>query len=579
MTWEEKIYTRLRRLYQTDEKADEALKKIRERLDKYEAPEKCADSPQTADGLLEIEGRCPSLTQKDTMLITYGDTLRAEGEPGLKTLIRFLDRYVGHAIEHVHLLPMYPYTSDDGFSVVDYRKINPALGSWDEIRELSRGYGMMFDAVINHVSRSSEWFRLFAEQKKPYTDYFIVCDPDDDYSQVARPRALPLLTKVDTADGEKYVWTTFSTDQIDLNFHSPDVLAEILDILVFFGRSGATFIRLDAIGYSWKKKGTSCLNLPEAHELVRLIHDVLTEYSPGTSLITETNVPQEENLAYFGDGTDEAQLVYQFPLPPLTMYTLITGDSSVMTRWLKEQKTPSEQTAFFNFLSSHDGIGLRPTEGILTPEQRELLVETTLRNGGQVSYKDNGDGTKSPYELNINYQDALAGPEDSDEVRIGRFLAAETLLISLQGMPGIYIHSLLGSRNDYLGAAVSGIPRRINRAQLELAQVEEWLSDQSSNRSRIFYELIRRLNIRRELQAFSPQEKQQVLEAGSSLIAFTRSQGDNQILVLINVTGQEATFEDPVIRGRDLLCEDTQVMPGRITLRPYQAAWLSGKEQ
>ena len=564
MTWEEKIYGRLKRLYQTQEKASEALEKIRQRLDKYRIEDQGVEKP---------------LTQEDTMLITYGDTLKTEGEPGLKTLIGFLDRYVGHAIRHVHLLPMYPYTSDDGFSVVDYRKINPVLGSWEEIRTLSSGYGMMFDAVINHVSRSSDWFRLFQEQKEPYTDYFIVCDPDEDYSRVARPRALPLLTKVDTAAGEKFAWTTFSTDQIDLNYQSPDVLAEILDILVFFGRSGATFIRLDAIGYSWKAKGTSCLNLPEAHELVKLIHDVLARYSPGTRLITETNVPQDENLAYFGDGTDEAQLIYQFPLPPLTMYTLLTGDSSVMTRWLAEQKAPSDQTAFFNFLSSHDGIGLRPTEGILTEEQRQLLVETTLRNGGKVSYKDNGDGTKSPYEMNINYQDALAGPEETDEVRIGRFLAAETLLISLQGMPGIYLHSLLGSRNDYMGAETSGIPRRINRAQLDERQVEAWLDDPSTNRSRIFHELIRRLNIRRQCPAFSPQEKQEVHDAGQSLIAFTRSEGEKQVFVLINVTGREVMYEDPLIRGKDLLDETSQITPGRIVLRPYQAVWLCDRPE
>ena len=574
MKWKDRIYDRLKVLYRTDEKAEEACTKLIEKLEKNYDGEGCC-----REELLKKDHR---LTQEDTMLITYGDTLACPGEAGLQTLGRFLKENVGNAISNVHLLPMYPYTSDDGFSVVDYRTINPKLGTWDDVRELADRYGLMFDAVINHVSRSSAWFRSFLAGEKPYTDYFIICDPNADYHQVARPRALPLLTKVETVSGEKYVWTTFSTDQIDLNFQSPDLLADILDTLVFFGRMGAAFIRLDAIGYSWKEEGTSCLNLPRTHELVKLIRDVLDHYAPGTRLITETNVPQEENLAYFGDGTDEAQLVYQFPLPPLTMYTFVTEDASVMNGWLKEQKVPSSDTAFFNFLSSHDGIGLRPTEGILSKEQRKLLEETTLRNGGFVSYKDNGDGTKSPYELNINYQDALAGPDEPDQTRIGRFLAALTLLLSLQGMPGIYIHSLLGSRNDYRGVEESGMPRRINRAQIELSALEKELRGDTC-RSAIFHELIRRLNIRRRHEAFSPQAGQTVLDLGSGVIAFTRSCEAEEILVIINVTGSTLQLEGDRIKGEDLLtqaekAEGTKAgCEGKLTLAPYQAVWLRRK--
>ena len=202
---------------------------------------------------------------------------------------------------------------------------------------------------------------------------------------MTRPRALPLLTAFHTKEGEKHVWTTFSEDQIDLNFECPDVLAEVLDILVMYAKAGAKFIRLDAIGFMWKQLGTTCMHLPETHELIKLMKDVLQEYAPGTKLITETNVPHADNISYFGNGEDEADLVYQFPLPPLTMYSLLKGDASILSSWMAGLKLPGSRVTYFNFLSSHDGIGVRPTEGILSDEDRQFLVEAALKNGGRVS--------------------------------------------------------------------------------------------------------------------------------------------------------------------------------------------------
>ena len=246
---QEKVKQRLRRIYQDEKKEQEALEKISARLSKYK----------------ESKRENAGLSEKDSILITYGDTIFSEGESGIMTLERFLKNFVGDAIKSVHLLPMYPYTSDDGFSVVDYKKINPELGTWEHIRELSGSYSLMFDAVINHISKSSEWFQGYLQDKEPYKDYFITCDPEADYSMVTRPRSLPLLTKFDTVSGDKYLWTTFSEDQIDLNFGCPTLLAEIIDVLLFYGSMGAKFIRLDAVGFMWKKLGTSCMHLPETH--------------------------------------------------------------------------------------------------------------------------------------------------------------------------------------------------------------------------------------------------------------------------------------------------------------------------
>ncbi len=514
------------------------------------------------------------LNQNDVMLITYGDSITSKGKNGLDVLNNFMQKYVGNAINTIHLLPMFPFTSDDGFSVVDYREINPDLGDWGDIERISENYSMMFDAVINHASAHSDWFKRYLNCEKPYSDYFITADPDEDYSAVTRPRALPLLTKVQTVEGEKFVWTTFSDDQIDLNFKNPDLLIEILDILLDYSKRGAKFIRLDAIGFMWKEKGTSCIHLPQAHAGVKLMRAVLEKYQPNTYIITETNVPHKDNISYFGNGYDEAHLVYQFPLPPLTMFTLLTGNSDRISNWLDSLEDLSEENAFFNFLSSHDGIGVRPTEGILSKDEQQILFDATLRNGGNISYKDNGDGTQSPYELNINYQDALASPEESDENRIAKFIAAQALLISLKGVPGIYVHSLLGSRNDYFGQKTSNINRRINREKLDYDFICENL-DKPSNRQIIFNSIIKLLNIRKSHEEFSPDATQKVLFLDKKVFAVERIKDNKKIVVLINISNETLAL-DANFKGVNLITEN--YVNDKISLKPYEIMWIKCEE-
>ena len=171
---------------------------------------------------------------------------------------------------------------------------------------------------------------------------------------------------------------------------------------------GAEFIRLDAIAYLWKEIGTACIHLPQTHAVVRIMHALLEQAAPQVRLITETNVPHTENMSYFGDGTNEAHLIYNFALPPLVLYTLQNGDAGPLSAWASGLTLPSQQVTFFNFLASHDGIGVTPLRGLLPESAIEELARRTLAQGGLVSYRSNPDGSQSPYELNINYFDALA---------------------------------------------------------------------------------------------------------------------------------------------------------------------------
>ncbi len=222
MSNQEQIEKSLRIIYKDNELAERLAADMAQRFVRYRS---------------STEKSAP-LSEKDAILITYGDTLQDGVRAPLQVLEEFLKTYVGDAIDTIHLLPMYPYTSDDGFSVTDYLAISPELGTWDDIYRLNDSYHLMFDAVINHISKSSEWFQKFLKGDKKYRNYFITADPEADYSAVIRPRTLPLLTAFDTAAGTRHVWTTFSEDQIDLNYKNPEVLMEIAEILLIYAHRG-----------------------------------------------------------------------------------------------------------------------------------------------------------------------------------------------------------------------------------------------------------------------------------------------------------------------------------------------------
>ncbi len=517
------------------------------------------------------------LTAQDVILITYGDQLQSDNTTHLQTLHRFLNQHLKGIINTVHILPFYPYTSDDGFSVVDYKQVDPALGSWEDVEKLHADFRIMFDAVVNHISASSDWFQGFLKGEEKYKDYFLVTDPKLDLSGVTRPRALPLLTAFATAEGQKYVWTTFSADQLDLNFGNPDVLLEITELLLYYVDKGADLIRLDAIGYLWKEIGTSCIHLPQTHAVVQLWRSVLDILAPNTILITETNVPHKDNVSYFGNGSNEAQLVYQFPLVPLVLNALHSGNAQHLQSWAATLQPPTDQTTFFNFLASHDGIGVVPAKGILSEAEVLGLVNTTLKHGGKVSYKNNPDGSQSPYELNITWFDALSDPNDTNESldsKVDRFLASQAILLSLQGMPGIYFHSLFGSENWQEGLSQTGRARTINRQKLPLNNLESELDNLESRASKVFYRYIELIQKRTKEKAFHPNAAQKILTLNPALFTLLRSGGGEQILVAVNVSGNNQKFTLEDFGGKDLVSGQTYQVGTAVELKPYQVGWI-----
>ncbi|HDY70278.1 MAG TPA: hypothetical protein ENH50_01280 [Nitrospirae bacterium] len=472
------------------------------------------------------------LNEKDAVLITYPDTIYSTDEKPLSTLHHFLKKHVKDAVTGVHIVSFSPSSSDGGYAVINYKEVDPRFGTWEHIREIAQDYRLMVDLVMNHVSSKSAWFKGFLEGDKRYRDYFIVSDNKIEMPEVFRPRETPLFTGFNTAMGKKYVWTTFSADQVDLNYKNPAVLLEIVDVFLFYLSQGAEIIRLDAVGYIWKEPHTRCVNLSKTHQIVKLLRRILEYVAPYALILTEANFPYKDNISYFGEG-HEANMVYQFSLPPLVLDAFARHD----TRYIQEETNKTRQDLlFFDFLASHDGIGLSGARGILDGKELSSLVQMAKAHGGLISYELK-DGTEVPYELNISYFDAVNDPDQaSDPLAVKRFIASQAVMLALKGVPGIYIHSLLGSRNYYRGVKETGIKRMINREKIPVDVIDRTLSDVRSLRSRVFSGYLHLLNVRKKISSFHPAGTREVLNIDKRLLTIVRQYRGKAVRVVINVS-------------------------------------------
>ena len=522
--------------------------------------------------------------QKYVTVITYGDTIiEAENKP-LATLLKFLNERFREFVSSVHILPFCPYSSDDGFAVTDYLKVNEKLGDWDDIRRISEQYDLMADLVINHCSSENQWFQNFIQGKGEGRDYFITVDPEAQLTAVVRPRTSPLLRQTETSDGVKYVWCTISHDQSDLNFENIQLLKAFVRIIRKYLDMGVHMFRLDAVAFLWKKIGTNCLNLPETHEVVRLLRTLIEHAKADAILITETNIPNRENLGYFGNA-NEAHMIYNFSLPPLLLNTMVTGNCHYLKQWQMSIPPAQNGTAYFNFIASHDGIGLRPAEGLLNEEEIASLINAMQSFGGKISWSTGIHGVKRPYEINIALFDALQGTtKGPDDWGVERFICAHAIMIALEGVPAFYVHSLLGTRNDYENMEEKGYNRAINRHQWILADLQETLEDDSTENYTVYNLLKQIVMIRQQQPAFHPNATQFTLHTGDQLFSFWRQSVDRRqsIFCIYNISDENQTLR---LHDLNLISTDSwrDLISGRVydehdellEIEPYQVLWIT----
>ena len=516
--------------------------------------------------------------EQDVVLITYADQFREAGKPTLSTFSRFYQQHLQSTFPLVHLLPFFPWSSDDGFSVMDYHQVDPVCGDWQDVARLHQETRLMFDFVCNHMSAKSAWFSHFLAQDPGWNDFFISMPPATDLSAVTRPRTSPLLTPFKMADGDtRFIWTTFSADQIDLNFANPEVLLRMVNVLLDYLIRGADYVRLDAVGYMWKTPGTRCIHLEKTHQLVKLFRAIADHVAPGTVIITETNVPHQDNISYLGNGHDEAQMVYQFSLPPLVLHAIHTGSARALRQWASSLDLSSNDTTFFNFLASHDGIGLNPARGILSEVEIVALVRDLALEGALVSYKNNPDGTTSPYEINVTYLDALNREEDDDTTRLKRFLLAHAILLVFPGVPAIYIQSILGGRNHYDGVRAAGHNRAINRQKYDLQQIETALAGGDWLRQQIYTRLGQLIQLRRRQPAFHPDNPMTLYDSENTVLVLSRHQPESGegLLCVFNLSGRSVETRLPVAHTlQDVVSGEKVDGTQPVKLDAWQFMWL-----
>ena len=588
-TSKEQIFARLSYLYDETKAKDwmPELERVLKLHHAYKPPEMLK-----AERDFESGNR---FTEKDVILITYGDLLISKDRSPLKTLSDFLKSIPAfqEIINTLHILPFFPYSSDRGFSVIDFEAVDPQLGSWNDIEVLGENYQLMFDGVFNHISAQSKAFQEMLSGNPLYKDVFTVYRSPDELTLeqrqiIVRPRTSDVLTKFDSLDGPVWVWTTFSPDQIDLNFRNPLVLIYVIETLLLYIRQGANIIRLDAITYLWEEPGTPCASLEQTHEVVKLLRDVLKAVAPHVALITETNVPHGENISYFGDGSDEAQMVYNFALPPLVLHAFYREDATVLTQWAKNLDYPSPTTTFFNILDTHDGVGLQGAKNILPKEEINFVLDKAKQHGAFVSYKTGADGTEEPYEINSTWFSALTldnGQEDL-ALQVKRYVASRSIALVLRGVPGIYFHGLIGTANNIGDVLKTKTKRDINRKVLNVEDLLEHSQDPKSRLRTIAQQFGGLIAIRRQHSAFHPNGEQRILELTPEVFAVLRiaPEGERHILALTNVTSKDCQLEIPLsllgvketqwydlVRQRGWMAQDQTL---NLTLQPYDIFWL-----
>ena len=524
-----------------------------------------------------------AISEKTSLVICYGDNINSNQKNSIQVFQNFFKKNLKKYFNAIHFLPFYPSSSDSGFAVKDHYKIEKRIGNWSDIKKISKANHVMADIVINHSSARGLWFKNFLKKKRPGKDYFLTVNSKFNTSKVVRPRDHKLLKKIDIFGKSDFLWRTFSADQIDLDFKNPSVLLRFIKIMVHLVSNGVTIFRLDAIAYLWKKNGTNCINLKQTHEIVKLLRLISNLLNVETIIITETNLPEKENLSYFGKN-DEANWIYNFSLPPLLIHAFLFENSSYLNKWSKKLPNAKFQNSYLNFIASHDGIGMRPTEGILNERSLNNFLKRLKKNGSKFSYRKVQNKSKKVYEANITVFDALkkSDTDPNGKFFLERYIAAHAIMISFEGVPAIYFNSLFGKSNDEAKYVITGNNRDINRYKWSYENITKKLNDKNSKQSIFYQNLGKLLEIKRKQKAFHPNAKRLNINLGSKIFCYERISLDKKqtIICITNLSTklQYIKINKNLIKYRDLLGRKIFfTLDKKIKLDPCQTIWLSNR--
>jgi len=526
-----------------------------------------------------------NISEKTTLVICYGDNVYSEKKKSIKVFQSFFQKKLKSYFDTIHFLPFYPSSSDSGFAVKDHYKVENKLGNWLDIKGISKSNNVMADLVINHSSSRGFWFKNFLKKKEPGKDYFLTVDSKFDTSKVVRPRDHKLLKKIKIFKKSDHLWRTFSPDQIDLNFKNPSVLIEFIRIMIHLINNGVTIFRLDAVAYLWKENRTKCINLRQTHEIIKLLRNIIDLLNIQTTIITETNLPEKENLSYFGNN-NEANWIYNFSLPPLLIHAFLFENSLYLNKWSRNLPNTKNENSYLNFIASHDGIGMRPTEGLLSKKVLKNFLKRLKKNGSKFSYRKVQNKIKKVYEANITVFDALkkSDYDQKGEFYLERYIAAHTIMMSFEGIPAIYFNSIFGTANDETKFIITGNNRDVNRYRWNFKNIINKLKDNKTKQSIFFNNICNLLKIRRNQKAFHPNAARQHLDFGKKIYGFKRISKDKKqtIICITNLSSktQKTKIDKKSLKMRNLMSSKIIVENKQfLILKPFETIWLTNTQK
>ncbi len=521
-----------------------------------------------------------NISEKTSLIISYGDNIYSSQSSSMKIFQKFFQKNLEKLFDTIHFLPFYPSSSDSGFAVKDHYQIDRKIGNWSDLKKISKSKKIMADVVINHASARGLWFKNFLKRKRPGKDYFLTVNSKFNTSKVVRPRDHKLLKKIKIFEKNDYLWRTFSPDQIDLNFKNPSVLLRFIKIIIHLINNGVTIFRLDAIAYLWKQNDTKCINLSQTHEIIKLLRVVTSLLNIQTLIITETNLPEKENLSYFGKN-NEANWVYNFSLPPLLIHAFLFENSLYLNQWSRKLPSTKHGNCYLNFIASHDGIGIRPTEGILNEKTLSSFLKRLKKNGSKFSYRKVQNKSKKVYEANITVFDALKKSDFDPKglFFLERYISAHAIMISFEGVPAVYFNSLFGKSNDEAKYIITGNNRDVNRYKWNFNNITTKLRDKKSKQSIFYRNIGALLKIKRKQKAFHPNASRININLGSKIFCFKRISKDKKqsIICMTNLSSKIQTPNFKKIGNhRDLLNSNLKFREGTsLILKPFQTVWLT----
>lgn len=513
-------------------------------------------------------------------------------------------------LTYLHLMPLFavrPGNNDGGYAISNYRSVDPRVGTIDDLRLLAdslreAGILLVLDFVFNHTADDHYWAQQAQSGSREHEKYYFLF-PDrtvpDQYERTLR-EIFPTVRRGSFTwhDGmQRWVWTTFNSFQWDLNYRNPDVFNAMLAEMLFIANTGVDLLRLDAVAFIWKQMGTMCENLPEAHQIIQAFNACARIAAPGLVFKSEAIVHPDEVVRYI--SREECQTSYNPTMMALLWESLATRDTKLLRRSLARRHKLPEHTTWVNYLRCHDDIGWTFDDedaaavGISAYHHRQFL------NSFYTGQFEGSFARGVPFQHNIETGDmrisgtlaSLAGLEqaieadrdDWKELAIRRILLLNASMLSIGGIPLIYLGEEWGAMNDYdfvKDPAKAGDTRWVHRPKMEWKFLEE-LGDDGSIRGRIFKSLQKLISIRKETPAFAGLDMELMDTQSPHLLSYVRSNASNRVIVVSNFSEHPQKVNSNRLRtagmGRffeDLYTGKTITTANDVELGPYEFLWL-----